>query len=186
MALEIARKGGIEATRTIYCGSFSKTLAPGLRVGYIVANSTVIRKLVLMKQAADLHSSTINQIAIAHVASRHFEAQVAKIHAAYRQRRDAMLAALTKYMPEGTHWTKPEGGMFIWVALPEGMDGAALLAKSLETVKVAFVPGKAFFADGSGANTLRLSFSCANDQMIDEGIRRLGTLIAGEMQQAAA
>ncbi|MDG3575822.1 PLP-dependent aminotransferase family protein [Rhizobium sp. YJ-22] len=186
MALEIARKGGIEATRTIYCGSFSKTLAPGLRVGYIVANSTVIRKLVLMKQAADLHSSTINQIAIAHVASRHFEAQVSKIHAAYRQRRDAMLAALTKYMPEGTHWTKPEGGMFIWVALPEGMDGAALLAKSLETVKVAFVPGKAFFADGSGANTLRLSFSCANDQMIDEGIRRLGTLIAGEMQQAAA
>ena len=186
MALEIARKGSIEATRTIYCGSFSKTLAPGLRVGYIVANSTVIRKLVLMKQAADLHSSTINQIAIAHVASRHFEAQVAKIHAAYRQRRDAMLVALAKYMPAGSSWTKPEGGMFVWVTLPEGMDGAALLAKSLETVKVAFVPGKAFFADGSGANTLRLSFSCANDQMIDEGIGRLGGLIAGEMRQSAA
>ncbi len=157
-----------------------------LYIGNKNYSSWSMRPWVLMKQAADLHSSTINQIAIAHVASRHFMAQVSKIHATYRQRRDAMLAALTKYMPEGTHWTKPEGGMFIWVALPEGMDGAALLAKSLETVKVAFVPGKAFFADGSGANTLRLSFSCANDQMIDEGIRRLGTLIAGEMQQAAA
>ncbi len=185
MALEIARKGSIEATRTIYCGSFSKTLAPGLRVGFIVANSTVIRKLVLMKQAADLHSSTINQMAIAHVASRHFDAQVAKIHAAYRQRRDAMLAALERHMPSGVRWTRPEGGMFVWVTLPEGLDGAKLLAKSLEAARVAFVPGRAFFADGSGGNTLRLSFSCADDAMIEEGIGRLGRLIAGEMRMAA-
>lgn len=134
-----------------------------------------------MKQAADLHSSTINQIAIAEVAERGFDAQVAKIKAAYSHRRDAMLAALAKHMPDGVSWTKPEGGMFIWITLPEGMDGAALLAKSIETTRVAFVPGKAFFADGSGANTIRLSFSCANDQMIEEGIGRLGKLVAGEI-----
>ncbi|EJC80114.1 transcriptional regulator with HTH domain and aminotransferase domain [Rhizobium leguminosarum bv. trifolii WSM2297] len=181
LALEIAEKGDINTTRTIYCGSFSKTLAPGLRVGFIVANAPVIRKLVLMKQAADLHSSTINQMAIADVAERGFDVQVAKIKAAYMKRRDCMLAALEKYMPEGTSWTKPEGGMFIWITLPEGMDGAKLLAKSLETAKVAFVPGKAFFADGSGANTFRVSFSCANEQMIEDGIGRLGALISAEI-----
>ncbi|OWV91599.1 GntR family transcriptional regulator [Rhizobium sp. R72] len=181
LATEIAKKGHINDTRTIYCGSFSKTLAPGLRVGFIVANAPVIRKLVLMKQAADLHSSTINQMAIAHVAERGFDAQVAKIKSVYSHRRNVMLAALEKYMPAGTSWTKPEGGMFIWVTLPDGMDGATLLAKSLETAKVAFVPGKAFFADGSGENTFRVSFSCANDQMIEEGISRLGALIAGEI-----
>ncbi|KPH07656.1 PLP-dependent aminotransferase family protein [Rhizobium acidisoli] len=181
LALEIAEKGHINVTRTIYCGSFSKTLAPGLRVGFIVANAPVIRKLVLIKQAADLHSSTINQMAISDVAERGFEAQVAKIKAAYMKRRDCMLAALENYMPEGTSWTKPEGGMFIWITLPEGMDGAKLLAKSLETAKVAFVPGKAFFADGSGANTFRVSFSCANEQMIEDGIGRLGALISAEI-----
>lgn len=181
LATEIAKKGHINDTRTIYCGSFSKTLAPGLRVGFIVANALVIRKLVLMKQAADLHSSTINQMAIAHVAERGFDAQVAKIKSVYSHRRNVMLAALEMYMPAGTSWTKPEGGMFIWVTLPDGMDGAKLLAKSLETANVAFVPGKAFFADGSGENTFRVSFSCANDQMIEEGISRLGALIAGEI-----
>ena len=178
LALDIARKGGIDNTRTIYCGSFSKTLAPGLRVGWVVAAAPVIRKLVLMKQAADLHSSTINQIAISHVAHRIFDQQVAKIHAVYRHRRDVMLGALARHMPAGVRWTKPEGGMFIWVTLPEGMDGASLLARSIETEKVAFVPGQAFFADRSGENTLRLSFSCANDEMIETGISRLGRLIA--------
>ncbi|QTK78091.1 2-aminoadipate transaminase [Agrobacterium tumefaciens] len=185
MALDIARSGGIENTRTIYCGSFSKTLAPGLRVGYIVASAPVIRKLVLMKQAADLHSSTINQIAIERVASRGFDKQVAKIKAAYSARRDAMLSALEKYMPKTTSWTKPEGGMFIWVTLPEGMDGAALLAKSIATEKVAFVPGRAFFADGSGTNTLRISFSCANEAMIEEGMKRLGRLISTAQAETA-
>ncbi len=185
LSLEIAEKGPIEETRTIYCGSFSKTLAPGLRVGFVVANQAVIRKLVLMKQAADLHSSSINQIAIAHVAERHFEAQVAKIRAAYRARRDAMLEALATYMPAGTTWTRPQGGMFIWVTLPEGLDGAELLARSVETEKVAFVPGQAFFADWSGANTLRLSFSCADEAMIDEGIRRLARLVRGALAAAA-
>ncbi|MBO1023552.1 PLP-dependent aminotransferase family protein [Ochrobactrum sp. SD129] len=187
LSMDIARHGGdIEKTRTIYCGSFSKTLAPGLRVGYVVASQSVIRKLVLMKQAADLHSSTINQIAIHRVASTGFDGQVAKLHSVYKHRRDKMLEALAKYMPEGTDWTKPEGGMFIWVTLPKGMDGAALLAASIESEKVAFVPGKAFFADGTGANTLRLSYSCANDEMIDEGIMRLGRLIRTHSKSKAA
>ncbi|MFK0163306.1 PLP-dependent aminotransferase family protein [Rhizobium sp. NPDC090279] len=186
LAREIARKGHINDTRTIYCGSFSKTLAPGLRVGFVVANAPVIRKLVLMKQAADLHSSTINQIAIHQVAERGFDAQVAKVRKTYSHRRDCMLAALAKYMPDGVSWTKPQGGMFVWITLPKGMDGAKLLARSLETAKVAFVPGQAFFADGTGANTFRVSFSCANDEMIEEGISRLGKLISGEIGALAA
>ncbi|MBC8717149.1 PLP-dependent aminotransferase family protein [Ochrobactrum sp. Marseille-Q0166] len=187
LSMDIARHDGdIEKTRTIYCGSFSKTLAPGLRVGYVVAAKSVIRKLVLMKQAADLHSSTINQIAIHRVASTGFDSQVSKVRGVYKHRRDKMLEALAKYMPEGTNWTKPEGGMFIWVTLPKGMDGAALLAASIESEKVAFVPGKAFFADGTGANTLRLSYSCANDEMIDEGIMRLGRLIRTHSKSEAA
>jgi len=180
LALDIARTGHIDAARTIYCGSFSKTLAPGLRVGFIVAAAPVIRKLVLMKQAADLHSSTVNQMAVAHVAARHFDAQVEKIRAAYGRRRDAMLAALARHMPPGVSWTRPEGGMFVWVTLPAGMDGAALLARAIETEKVAFVPGRAFHADGSGANTLRLSFSSSDEETIAEGIARLGRLVGAE------
>jgi DNA-binding transcriptional MocR family regulator len=185
LALDLARHGGdIEKTRTFYCGSFSKTLAPGLRVGWVVGAQEVIRKLVLTKQAADLHSSTINQMVIAKVAETVFDQQVDKVRATYSHRRTRMLEALSKYMPAGVEWTRPEGGMFVWVTLPEGMDGAELLAHSLASAKVAFVPGKAFFADGSGKNTMRLSFSCASDQMIEEGIQRLGGLIAAELAAA--
>ena len=155
LALEIARKakggGSIEDCRTIYCGSFSKTLAPGLRVGWVCAASPVIERLVLIKQAADLHSSTINQMAIADVAATSFDAHVAGLREVYRARRDHMLAALSREMPEGVAWTKPEGGMFVWITLPQGIDGADLLARSLSTARVAFVPGRAFYADGSGA-----------------------------------
>lgn len=177
LALEIARKGSIENCRTLYCGSFSKSLAPGLRVGWICAAHEIISRLVLMKQAADLHSSTVNQIVTHKVASTMFEPHVAKLRATYMARRDHLLAALAREMPEGVEWTKPEGGMFVWVTLPKGMDGADLLAQSLKTERVAFVPGRAFYADGSNGNTLRLSFSCANETQIDEGMKRLGRLI---------
>lgn len=177
LALEIARKGSIEACRTLYCGSFSKSLAPGLRVGWVCGAKEVISRLVLMKQAADLHSATTNQIVTDHVARRQFESHVARLRQVYQARRDAMLAALAREMPEGVTWTRPEGGMFVWLTLPPQVDAAELLAQSLRTERVAFVPGRAFFADGSNGNTLRLSFSCADEAAIDEGITRLGRLI---------
>lgn len=179
LALDIERKGGIENTRTIYCGSFSKTLAPGLRVGWVVAAKPVIGRLVLMKQAADLHSSTLSQIATHRVASTMFDSHVARLRATYGARRNRMLAALARELPEGVQFTRPEGGMFVWLTLPEGMDGAALLARAIAEERVAFVPGGAFFADGSNRNTLRLSFSCASEPQIDEGIARLGRLLRG-------
>ncbi|NBT30624.1 MAG: PLP-dependent aminotransferase family protein [Rhodobacteraceae bacterium] len=178
LALEIAAKGSIEDARTIYCGSFSKSLAPGLRVGWVCAAQPVISRLVLMKQAADLHSSTLNQIVTDKVARQLFDDHAARLREVYRQRRDYMLAALDRDMPKGVSWTKPEGGMFVWLTLPEHLDAAELLAKSLETERVAFVPGRAFFADGSNGNTLRLSFSCASEDMINTGIARLASLIA--------
>jgi len=179
LAMEIAQKGSIEACRTLYCGSFSKTLAPGLRVGWICGAREVISRLVLMKQAADLHSSTLNQMAIADVAAKIFDDHVERIRTAYRARRDAMLAALAQHMPKGVEWTRPEGGMFVWLTLPAGMNDADLLAKSLKTQRVAFVPGSAFFADGSGTNTIRLSFSRADEATIATGIERLGALLRG-------
>ncbi|CTQ70232.1 aminotransferase-like domain-containing protein [Roseibium alexandrii] len=178
LALDCTRSGGIENTRTLYCGSFSKTLSPGLRLGWVCAAKDVISRLVLLKQAGDLHSSSLNQEAMARVAETVFDAQVDKVRSAYRARRDAMLAALENHMPAGTRWTRPEGGMFVWVELPEGADAAGLLKEAVETAKIAFVPGKAFFADGSGGNTLRLSFSATTPEKITEGISRLGTLIA--------
>jgi DNA-binding transcriptional MocR family regulator len=181
LALEIARKGSIEDCRTLYCGSFSKSLAPGLRVGWVCGAAEVISRLVLMKQAADLHSATINQIVTHHVASRQFDAHVGLLRQTYMARRDALLTALAREMPEGVTWTKPEGGMFVWVTLPAHLDGAELLAQSIRTERVAFVPGRAFFADGSNGNTLRLSFSCANEAGIAEGMKRLGRLIRSQL-----
>ncbi|OXT00888.1 GntR family transcriptional regulator [Notoacmeibacter marinus] len=179
LAIEQEQRGGdIEACRTIYCGSFSKTLAPGLRIGWVCGSRQILDRLVIIKQAGDLHTSTINQMVIDHIARTVFDEQVEKIGSVYSARRDKLLAELKKNMPDGVSWTEPEGGMFVWVTLPKGLDGAALLEKSLETEKVAFVPGQAFFADGSGANTIRLSFSCAGDEMIEEGMARLGRLIA--------
>ncbi|MBL4916309.1 PLP-dependent aminotransferase family protein [Szabonella alba] len=181
LALELARNGTIEDCRTLYCGSFSKTLAPGLRVGWVCGAAEVIGRLVLMKQAADLHSATLNQMVIAEVAGEMFDAHVTTIRAAYRERRDAMLAVLDREMPHGVDWTRPEGGMFVWLTLPEGADGAALLARSLQTEKVAFVPGSAFFADGSGGNTIRLSFSHSPPEVIERGIAALGRLLRGSL-----
>ncbi len=180
LALEIARKGSIENCRTLYCGSFSKSLAPGLRVGWVCGATELISRLVLMKQAADLHSATTNQIVTHHVASALFDAHVARLRQSYKARRDHLLIALAREMPQGITWTTPEGGMFVWLTLPETMDGADLLAQSLQTERVAFVPGRAFFADGSNGNTIRLSFSCANEQAIDEGMKRLGRLIRSQ------
>ncbi|MBA83626.1 aminotransferase-like domain-containing protein [Thalassobius sp. S69A] len=177
LALEMARKGKIDACRTVYCGSFSKTLSPGLRIGWVCAARPVIDRMVLLKQAGDLHTPSLNQMAIAQVAADGFDAHLSCLRASYRARRDRMLAALEQHMPAGVSWTRPEGGMFVWLTLPRGMDGAKLLAQALQEEKVAFVPGGAFFADGSGKNALRLNFSSPSHAAIDEGIARLGRVL---------
>ncbi|MBO1074635.1 aminotransferase-like domain-containing protein [Roseomonas marmotae] len=178
-ALDQARVGGIEEARTLHCGTFSKTLSPGLRLGWICGPAALIHRLTLIKQASDLHTATANQRAMHAVALSGFDARVARARRIYRQRRDWMLEALERHAPPGVTWTRPRGGLFIWLTLPAGTDAAALLQKALAR-NIAFVPGGAFFADGSGANTLRLSFSLADEAKSAAGIARLCELIAGE------
>jgi DNA-binding transcriptional MocR family regulator len=177
LALAAERAGGIDRARVIYCGTFSKTVVPALRIGWVVAPHPVIQKLVLIKQASDLHTSTLNQMVMHEVAATSLLPRIPAVRAAYKARRDAMLAALDAHMPAGVSWTRPDGGMFVWVTLPDGLDGAELLRGAIAEARVAFVPGKAFFADGTGANTLRLSFSLADPAKITDGISRLGRLL---------
>lgn len=186
LALEIAEQGHIDACRTIYCGSFSKTLSPGLRIGWVCAAQPVIRQLVLLKQAGDLHTPTLNQIAVAEVVADGFADHVERLRAHYRVKRDRMLAALERHMPGGVDWTRPEGGMFVWMTLPEGLDAADILADALRSERIAFVPGAAFYADGSGRNTLRLNFSSPAPERIEEGITRLGRVLRARMADAPA
>lgn len=183
--LDVARAGGIDASRVIYCGTFSKTLAPGLRTGWICAGQPLIQRLVLVKQMSDLNSSTINQIVMHRLAEATFAAQVPRVSEHYRRRRDAMLAALAANMPEGVTWTRPNGGLFVWLTLPAEIDSAELLRKAVSDAKVAFVPGHAFFADGTGRNTLRLSYSLADEARIARGIAQMGTLIRSQLAHAA-
>jgi 2-aminoadipate transaminase len=161
----------------LYLSTFSKTLAPGLRLGWVVAPIEVIQRLVQAKQGADLHTSTFAQMIAFEVACEGFlDRHVRWIRTVYRERRDAMLDALRRYFPTDVHWTTPQGGLFLWVTLPEPMDAAELLHAAIAE-NVAFVPGSAFFADGSGRNTFRLNFSNASPARIQEGIRRLGTVL---------
>lgn len=175
-ALDVADTGSIDASRVIYCGTFSKVFTPGLRVGWICASKPIIHRLTLIKQASDLNSAAINQAVMRHLAETRFDDQVAQARRSYRLKRDAMLAALSRHMPEGTQWTEPEGGLFVWVTLPSSINAADLLKRSVAEAGVAFVPGHAFFADGSGTNTLRLSFSLPDVQTIDHGIEKLACL----------
>jgi DNA-binding transcriptional MocR family regulator len=177
LALETARTGDIDAARVLYCGTFSKTVAPGLRLGWVAAPLPVIRRLVLVKQASDLHSAGIGQMVMHEVVQQVLPQALTAIRRAYRARRDAMLAALAREMPPRVRWTRPEGGMFLWLTLPERIDAAALLARAIAEARVAFVPGRAFHADGGGANTLRLNFTLADPAEIGEGIARLGALL---------
>ncbi|MBM3130397.1 MAG: PLP-dependent aminotransferase family protein [Chloroflexi bacterium] len=187
----------------IYAGTFSKTLAPGLRLGWVVAPRQVVHKIVQAKQGADLHSSTLDQMIAAEVlrpTEFHLE-HVRKIRAMYRERRDAMIAAMEKYFPVGSRWTRPQGGLFLWVTLPEGIDTTALLPEAVAN-KVAFVPGVSFFPASvdapkrigrgkplpRGHNTMRLNFSNSSPTKIEIGIQRLGAAItkAVESQSIAS
>lgn len=162
----------------IYLGSFSKVLAPGLRLGFMVAPQAIYPKLLQAKQAADLHSPGFNQRVVAEVMKDGFlERHVPTIRALYKSQRDAMLSALHKHMPAGVEWNSPSGGMFLWARLPQGMNAADLLPKAVHR-GVAFVPGAAFYADHADARTLRLSFVTASVQEIDTGIAALALAIS--------
>ena len=162
----------------IYLGSLSKTLAPGLRIGWMVAPEEVVAKLIQMKQGMDLHTSTFSQMVVYEVARGGFlDRHVRHVREVYGERRNAMLAALDRHFPPGVSWTRPQGGLFLWVTLPEHLDTVELLQEALKE-KVAFVPGTSFHPNGGGRNTMRLNFSYARPEVIEEGIRRLGSVIA--------
>ena len=161
----------------MYLGSFSKVLSPGLRVGYIIAPKTMMEKLVYAKQAADLHTSILPQrIAHEFMVQELLDPHIQTIIAGYRQRRDAMLAALTCYFPPKIKWTRPSGGMFLWVELPSNLDTTELFERAV-AAKVAYVPGANYFANGGGENTMRLNFSANRMEVIRQGIGRLASVI---------
>lgn len=161
----------------IYLGTLSKTLAPGLRIGWIVAPEEVAVRLAQMKQGADLHSSTFAQMVAYETARGGFlDSHVRLIRRVYRERRNAMLASLERHCPPGVRWTRPQGGLFLWLTLPAGVDSTALLRDALEE-KVAFVPGHAFHPLGGGGNTMRLNFSHCPPEVIEEGVARLGRVL---------
>ncbi|MCP4421233.1 MAG: PLP-dependent aminotransferase family protein [Chloroflexi bacterium] len=161
----------------IYLSTFSKTLAPGLRLGWIVAPKSVIQHCMTVKQGMDLHTSTFIQMMAYEVAKDGFLTQhIHKIREVYRERRDVMLAAMSRHFPPGVRWTSPQGGLFLWVTLPDGLDSMAVLQKAIDH-KVAFVPGAPFHPDDGGLESFRLNFSNANPAQIEEGIERLSQVL---------
>lgn len=167
----------------IYMGSFSKTLAPGLRLGFLVAPKALYPKLLQAKQAADLHTPSFNQRMVAEVLKGNFlDRHVPRIRALYKSQRDAMLAALDTHLAgSGVSWNTPDGGMFLWLKLPRGMNAVELLPKAVER-NVAFVPGAAFYADTPQLNTLRLSFVTASVDQINIGIAALALTIKENLE----
>jgi 2-aminoadipate transaminase len=175
---ERAFHGGV-----LYLGTLSKTLAPGLRIGWVVAPEEVIGKLVQMKQGADLHTSTFTQMVAYEVARGGFlDSHVRRIRKVYGERRDTMLRALEKHFPRSVSWTRPQGGLFLWVTLPAGIDASILLEEAIRE-NVAFVPGASFFPRGGGEGTFRLNFSFCTPERIEEGIRRLGRVLGRHLPE---
>lgn len=161
----------------IYLSTFSKTLAPGIRLAWVVAPPEIINKLSLAKQGADLHTSTFNQIVAYEVAKGGFlDEHVKIIRKTYKERLNVMIDTLEEHMPDGINWTKPKGGLFLWITTPECLDCQDFFADAVKE-KVAFVPGTSFFAEGGGHNTMRLNFSNATPEKINEGICRLAKVI---------
>lgn len=164
----------------IYLSTFSKTLSPGMRIGWTYSSEEIFRALVRAKQAADLHTNTIQQRAAARLlATFDFDSHVEHIKSVYGERRGVMVAALAEYFPDDARWTRPDGGLFLWVELPEGVCAEELFEKAIKE-RVAFVPGTPFFAAAARRNFMRLNFSNCPPNLIEEGIRRIGNLLRSD------
>ncbi|MGZ7210056.1 MAG: aminotransferase-like domain-containing protein [Methanobacterium sp.] len=162
---------------SVLLGSFSKIISPGMRLGWMVANSEIMEKIIIAKQASDLHSNYFTQrVVYQYLTHNDIDEHIEKIKKMYRNQRNLMISMIEEYFPENVKYTKPEGGMFLWVTLPEELSSMDLFELAIKE-NVAFVPGKAFFTDGSGDNTLRLNFSNSDEEKIKEGIKRLGKAI---------
>nr|WP_295378573.1 PLP-dependent aminotransferase family protein [Pseudoxanthomonas sp.] len=176
----------MDPDNVVYMGSFSKVLAPGLRLGYLIAPEALHAKLVQAKQAADLHTPSFSQrIVFEAVQGGFLDRHIPEIRTLYGNQCELMLSALQRHFPAEAKWNRPAGGMFIWVTLPEGVDASALLARAIEQ-NVAFVPGAPFFAVDPQPNTLRLSFVTVSAEKIEQGMARLGALVREEVAAAVA
>ena len=172
---------GDDQENVIYLGSFSKTFAPGLRVGWAVAPHAVREKMVMASESTILCPSNFAQMAISrYFATQPWLDQIKNFRELYRERRDAMLEALDQHFPVSATWTKPRGGFYVWATLPEGIDTKAMLPRAI-TARVAYVPGTAFYADGFGTWSMRLSYCYPTPERIQEGVRRLATVIDEEL-----
>ena len=181
------RNGHAYRGNVIYLSTFSKTLAPGLRLGWVVAPEQVVLRMVQAKQGTDLHSSTFDQMLAYEVAKGGFlDQHIRTLRQVYHRRRDVMLAALERAFPDpalGVRWTRPQGGLFLWVTLPPGTDTSEVLIDAVKE-KVAFVPGESFHPGGGGKNTMRLNFSNATEEQIETGIAGLGRAITRRLRRA--
>ncbi len=167
--------------RVIYLGTFSKIFCPGLRVGWTLGDGEVLQKYIFVKQGADLHTSTLTQREINKFLEIYsIDEHIEKIKKVYRKRRDVMMGAIKKHFPEEVRYTYPQGGLFTWCELPEGMDAKEVFKKSIEE-NVAFVPGGSFYPNGGKENTFRLNYSMMSEEKIQEGIRRLGKVLDKEI-----
>jgi DNA-binding transcriptional MocR family regulator len=166
----------------VYLGSFSKTFAAGLRVGWVLAPHAVRERLVLAAESATLCPPTINQMIVSRYLSTHdWRGQIKKFQQTYRERRDAMLGALDQHLPAGCTWTRPDGGFYVWLTVPEGVDTKAMLPRAI-TARVAYASGTGFYADGLGSRQMRLSFCYPTPERIREGVRRLANVLADELE----
>jgi 2-aminoadipate transaminase len=181
---DLPSAAGLLGERAVLLGSFSKTVAPGLRLGWVCAKREVMEKIIVVKQASDLHSNYLSQrILHQYLVDNDVDTHIARIRQSYKRQRDLMMSLIEEQFPEGTCLTRPEGGMFLWVTLPEGISSLKLFELAIEE-HVAFVPGKPFYVDGGGDNTLRLNFSNSDEDRIDQGIRRLARIVKRELAKS--
>ena len=172
-----------DSENVIYLGSFSKTIAPGFRVGWTLVPQTLKEKLVIAAESSILCPSNFSQLAISsYLADQPWRDQIASFCNLYRERRDAMLESLEEYFPKGTTWTKPDGGFYVWVTLPPEIDTKAMVPDAI-AAKVAYVPGTAFYADGLGSWSMRLSYCYPTPERIREGVKALAGVVTREMSR---